>query len=266
MNIEPLSVNVDDMVSKMGDGDLSNLIQQTPYGGGSESQLNEGASLAIANDPGPGGIAIQGGNVLQPGQVQQAPGVAPSQPVQQGPDPSAAMRAEMQRLQQVAFESARAKIDADERAFRAEIADLPEHEQRIALAERQLEQTTQVNQWLNQERLTARQQAERQQEDLARRQYGFMVAHEAGLPFTNEAVRTALLAARDKNHMRQIAQELVGAMNGGHAQQVRQQANQGVFAAGGNNGAVAPAQGPKQYSGDLDGLVAARNYQMVNWG
>jgi len=264
--MEPVSVNIDDMVTKMGDGNLSALIQQTPYANGSEAQLNEGAALAMANDPGPGGIALQAGNVYQPGQVQQAPGVAPSQPVQQAPDQSAAMRAEMQRLQQVAFESARAKIEAEERAFQAEIADLPEHEQRIALAERQLEQTTQVNQWLNQERLSQRQQAQAQQEDLARRQFGFIVAHEAGLPFNNEAVRTALLSARNGDHMRQIARELVTAMNGGHVQQVRQQANQGVFAAGGNNGASAPAQGPKQYSGDLDGLVAARNYQTVNWG
>lgn len=266
MDLQPLNVD-DQILSTMGDGNLSNLIAQTPYGAGSDSNLNEGASLAMANDPGPGGIA-QGGNVFPGGQGQQSPGLATGQIVQQGPPPAAVQQnaVEIQRLQEVAFRSAQAKIDAEERAFRAEIADLPEHEQELEITKRQLGQTTQVNQWLNQERLTARQQAQAQQEDLARRQYGFLVAHEAGLPFTNEGVRQALLSARDKNHMREIAQQLVGAMNGGQALQVQQQVNQHVFAAGGNTGAAAPGPRAVPYSGDLDSLVASRNYQMVNWG
>lgn len=266
MDLQPL--NVDDQIfQKMGDGNLPNLIAQTPYGAGSESQLNEGASLAIATDPGPNGIA-QGQNVLQPGQVQQAPSFAASQPVQQGPDTAAqqAAAAEIRRLQDIAFRTAQDKLQAEDRAFLAEIADLPEVEQRLAKAERLVDQTTQVNQWLNQERMTARQRQESAQADLARRQFGFIVAHEAGLPFQNEAVRTALLGARDKAHMKQIAQELVAAMNGGQAAQVKQQHNAGVFAAGGQVSQTPPAKAPAQRSGDLDGLVASRNYQIVNWG
>lgn len=272
----PNNVDAQILSTMNGDG-LQGLIENTGYQGvSSTQQLPEGVNLSFAGEQTPiGQIPGQPGNTIQPGAVQQQqvvtqPAVTPQIPVQQ-PDNRA--NAEVQRLQRVAFEAAQARIDAEERAFAAEIRDLPEHEQLLAIAERERDQTKAVNGWLNQQRqaerqrqMTQAQQLEAQQQDSAKRQWGFIYATQAGLPFNNEAIRSAILAARDQAHMQQIVQELAGIVSGSRGNQAQQQLQQGVFAAGGNNGAAATGPRPVPRSGDLDTLIASRGYQTVNWG
>jgi hypothetical protein len=270
--------NVDaGILANINDSGLQGLIENTGYQNVSSSQqLPEGVNLSFAGEQTPVGVIPgQPGNTGQPGMVQQQPAL--TQPVtaprivETRPDPRQA--AEVQRLQQVAFEAAQARIDAEERAFAAEIRDLPDHEQQLAITERELNQTKQVNQWLNQKRqqerqaqMTQAQQLEAQQQDAAKRQWGFIYATQAGLPFNNEAIRSAILAARDQAHMQTIVRDLAGIVSGSRGQQAQQQLQGGVFAAGGNNGAAATGPRPVPRSGDLDTLIQSRNYQTVNWG
>jgi hypothetical protein len=248
---------------------LSGLIENTGYQPASVDQVPAGVKLDMAG-PDAGGSqnpGLQAGNAIAPGPqfVEQPVTQQPiQQPAQQPATPQADPR--LAHFEQVAFDAAQKRIEAEEELFRVKIADLSEAEQRAAIAERERDQTKEVNLWLNQERERERTQIQSQQQQASKRSWAFIFATQAGLPFDNEAVQAALLGARNREQMATIAQNLAGLANAGQGQQATAQLQNGTFAAGGNNGAAAPAVKPVPRSGDIGALIESRNYQNVNWG
>ena len=248
---------------------LSGLIENTGYQPASADQVPAGVKLEMTG-PDAGGSqnpGLQAGNVITPGTQQEVQPVAQQpafQPAQQPATPQADPR--LAHFEQIAFDAAQKRIEAEEELFRVKISDLSETEQRAAIAERERDQTKEVNLWLNQEREKERHQIQSQQSQASKRSWAFIFATQAGLPFDNQAVQTALLGARNREQMAAIAQNLAGLVTGTQGQQATHQLQNGTFAAGGNNGAAAPAAKPVPRSGDLGTLIDSRNYQNVNWG
>lgn len=249
---------------------LSGLIESTGYQQASPDALPDGVNLDFAGEPTPFSQQ-QPGNIVapvqqpagQPAQTQQpAFQQAVQQPAQQqqGPDPRLA------HFEQIAFEAAQKRIEAEEAKFQLEIRDLSDTEQRLALAERERDQTKEVNLWLNQERQRERAEIQGQQQQASKRSWAFIYATQAGLPFDNEGVQSALLGARNREQMAKVAADLASVVGGNQGQQAQQQLQNGTFAAGGNNGAAAAPVKPVPRSGDLDTLIGSRRYQTVNWG
>lgn len=254
-----------EITSRMGD--LSGKIGSTPYQQGSESQLPQGVNLTGVNDPSaPADVQALAGNVVPNSGIPLNNGVTPVypqaaqnggfvQPQNQNAD------AERQRLEQVAYEASMKRIDAEERAFQAEIAHLSDEDRERAVLERELGQTREVNNWLNQQVSGSRQQMtqlQQRQQQQAKNYWVIHVANQAGLPIENQAISAALRAAESPEHMRAIADELVNMVNGSARNTVQNQVNNGMFAAGGGNNAPAVPAGPKQRSGDISGLIASR--------
>jgi hypothetical protein len=269
--------NVDESIlNRMGD--LSDMIGQTGYVAGSPEQLPEGTNLSGVGDPNaPSDLGNYVGNVAQPGQVIHPAGVVPAQqmnpqPVQPAVD-VAAMQAERQRLEQVAYNASMARIQAEEARFQAEIANYSDEEKERATLARELEQTREVNGWLNTQvnqakgQLTAAQQRQQQvQQESAKKQWAILYAHRYGLPIENQAVRAALHAAEDPQQMDGISQQLVGIMNQRTQVASQNQINSGILAAGSGGTTPPTRQGPKRGSGDISGLIASRSPQTVSWG
>src|SRR5688572_28616055 len=109
-------------------GDLSAVISGTGYVAGSPDNLPEGTNLSGVGDPNaPADLSQHIGNVVEPGQIVVQPGVVPQQqqtiaPVQ--PAMQAGLDAERQRLERIAYENSMRAIEAEERAFQAQIANL----------------------------------------------------------------------------------------------------------------------------------------------
>lgn len=252
--------NIDAAVlNNLGDG-LAGVIAGTPYQPASAEAVNPGVNLVSAGEPGQSAGVGQPGNVVAPGQVVQAPRVTPSMQPQIDP-------AEHERLRQVAFEASAARIEAEEARFEAEIAHLSEDEQRVAILERQLEQTSRVNNWLNNRVQTHEQSTVQQRQEFAKRQRAFLMARQAGLPFEDETVRTTLMTAQNPQHMANLVQGMVRLIGENRANQARSQLNGGMFAAGGSSaGSTGPNLRQMERSGDLTGLIGSRGYTTVNWG
>jgi hypothetical protein len=270
--------NVDESILRnMGDG-LSDVISGTQYQVGSPDALPEGTNLSGIGDPNaPADIGQYIGNVTQPGQVVANQGVVSQiQPTTQPAQPAvdvAAIQAERQRLEQIAYNASMQRIEAEEAAFQASIANLDEETREMRVLERELEQQREVNNWLNTQvtglrgQMTqAQQEAYQRQQEASKRQWGILMGHRYNLPYENEAVRTALLGAESPEHMEAIAQNLVQIVNQGARVTSQNRFNSGILAAG--SGATAPTapQGPKPRSGDISGLIASRSPQTVNWG
>ena len=254
--------NIDLLVENNAGGNLSEVIASTNY---------QPASEGIVLPAEPGRHIVDGRLTDAAPQVagQQPLGVTtqpqlPQQPVVD-PTQSPQYQQAQQQLEAQMRAAALARIEAEEARFEADIAHLSEEEQDRKRLERQVEQTQQVNAWLNQQRQTERMTLEQRQQDIAKRQWGFLYARQAGLPFENPAIRSAILAANDRTEMQQIVQGLVNYVNSLQGQQAQQQLTNGVFAAGASN-ETAPPAGPKQRSGDIEGLIAARGYTLVNMG
>lgn len=248
---------------------LSGLINSTGYQPASSEALPDGVNLDMAGPDAGGSLnpGLQGGNVttpvLQPTEqpaTQQPAFTVPQEPATPQADPRLA------HFEQVAFDAAQKRIEAEEQLFRVQIADLSEAEQRAAIAERERDQTKEVNVWLNQERQKERGQLMAQQQQASKRSWAFIYATQAGLPFDNQAVQSALLGARNREEMAKVAADMAGLVGGNQGQQANQQLQNGTFAAGGNNGGAAPVAKPVPRSGDLGALIESRNYQNVNWG
>lgn len=248
---------------------LSGLIENTGYQPASADLVPDGVNLDMTG-PDAGGSrnpGLQAGNAIAPGTqpVDQQVAQPPVFPMAQQPaTPQADPR--LAHFEQVAFEAAQKRIEAEEELFRVKIADLSETEQRAAIAERERDQTKEVNLWLNQERQKEQQAIRQQQAEASKRSWAFIFATQAGLPFDNDAVKTALLGAKNRQEMKTIAQQMAALTNGGQGRQAQQQLADGTFAAGGNNGGAAPPARAKPYSGDLDTYIGSRGYQTVNWG
>jgi hypothetical protein len=239
---------------------LSGLIESTGYQQASPDALPDGVNLDFAGEPTPFSQQ-QPGNAVAPVQQRADQPVQVQQPAQQqGPDPRLA------HFEQIAFEAAQKRIEAEEAKFQLEIRDLSETEQRLALAERERDPTKEVNQWLNQERQRERSEIQAQQQQASKKSWAFIYATQAGLPFDNEGVQAALLGARNREQMAKVAADLANVVGGNRGQQAQQQLQNGTFAAGGNNGAAATPVKPVPRSGDLDTLIGSRRYQTVNWG
>lgn len=248
------STNVDSSIlANMGDG-LQGLIQNTPAATATAADIIPGTNLSGDPALAPGGvgqagnIAPNGGGGLVTPQVPSAPVITPEQ---------------VAHLQQTAYNATQQRIELEEALFETQLAasDLTEVEKQLVRTQRELEQTQQVNGWLNN-------QQERQlsaQEQQAKSLYGLTLASQVGLPYDNPGVKQALLAARNSQEMQQIAVNLAQAINGNQRQQVQAQAQMGIFSAGGNNGAAGPASQPKPYSGDLAGFINSRPAVAVNW-
>lgn len=253
--------NIDESVlSNLGSDNLVGLISQTPYQPASPEVLNPGVNLNFTGEPGQVAGAGQPGNVVQPGQVSGVPGVTPSPQPQVDPG-------EYERLRKIAFDASSARIEAEERAFEAQIQNLSQGEREMAILERQVEQTTKVNQWLNNRVQTQEMTQHQRNQEMAKRQRAILTAQQLGLPYDNEAVRATLLSARNPEEMLARGQGIANLIGQNQATQARQQLTGGVFAAG---GASAGSSGPNlrnfERSGDLTGLIENRGYTTVNWG
>lgn len=254
------SENIDNLIPS--DGDLSSLIGSTQYQSASPADIPDGVNLQESGEPG-GPVGQQYANVA--GAVE-TPAMTAAETTG-GVDPEThRIRQQAYEASQAAFRATQQRIEAEERAFEASIAHLPEDEQDRLILQREVEQTRQVNSYLNNQIQTSRQQQEAAQQDWAKRQWGFLYANQAGLPFDNPGVRAAVMAATSRQEMQQIVQNLVAVANGGRQGNIMNQINGGAFAAGGNRGATSSAQGPKKYSGDTEGLIASRGYITVNMG
>jgi hypothetical protein len=269
--------NVDDSILN-NMGDLSGMISGQQYQVGSPDQLPEGTNLSGVGDPNvPADIAPLLRDAAQPGQVVVQPGVVPQQPISHQPVPQMQPQAVddtlRRQLEQQAYNASVRAIEAEEQAFEARIANLSEEEQTLERVKREAAQAKEVNTWLNQKvnglqrQMTAQEQAayQRQQES-SKNQWGFLTAHQHGLPYENPTIRAALMGAENPEHMKQIAAGLVQLMNQSVQQTSQRQLTNGTLAAGG--GAMGPStpQGPRQRSGDIAGLIASRNPTAVNWG
>jgi hypothetical protein len=248
------NTNVDSAIlANMGDG-LQSLIQNTPAASATAADIIPGTNL---ND----------GPALAPGGVGQAGNIAPTgggglvTPQTPGP---AMTPEQVAHLQQVAYNATQERIDLEEQLFESQLAasDLTEVEKQLVRTQRELDQTQQVNGWLNRQQ----QQVMTSQEMQAKSLYGLTLAHQTGLPFDNPGVKQALMAANSSQEMRQIAASLAQAINVNQRQQVAGQVQAGIFQAGGNTGGVPQATQPKQHSGDLGGLIRSRPTTVVNWG
>jgi hypothetical protein len=238
-------------------GDLSSVIGRSPYVTGSPDQLPEGVNLSGVGDPNmPRDAAQYLGNVADPGMSGMTPQVGPGP----GMDPG-----ERQRLEQVAYDASMARIDAEEQAFQVAISGYSdEDKERFTLA-RELEQTREVNEWLNAKLQGNEQQQQQQASEGNKRKWLMVVATQTGLPLANQAVTTALLKAQNVQEMYTIANGLTQLVGGGQAQSAQRNMNSGILAAGGRPMPSSP-QGPKRSSGDIAGLIGSRGAVSVNMG
>lgn len=270
------------IVAQMDGSGLQQVLQSVPYQTGSVTQLNEGVNLlGLGQDPSaPQGMQqahqqyVMAQNPQANPLVQQlaAPGGGfPGQTAGQPEIPfmgnqAQFSQADVERLRQIALQATQARVAADEAAFQAEIANLPEEERVLREAVRERDQAMQVNGWLNGRIQSIEQAQYQQQQQASKNAWGFIIATRSGLPYSNPAIKSALMAANSEAEMMQIAQGMVGLITGNQQQQVQQQLNSGVFAAGGNQ--AGGGQGQLQQfegSGNLGALLNNRGYQSVSW-
>lgn len=258
-NSGPANVDSGILASMTADDRLQEAIGSRQYVNGSSDQLNPGVNLSGLGDPNVPASVAPYLNTAAPGQT----GVTnPSATVQVPRSEFENLRNVALNAQQAALDNANARIEAEEAAFQARIAYLPEHEKKVAVLERELGQFSQVNGYLNEQLGTV----EQRRQESAKAQWAFLMERNTGLPVNDPQVRGLLMSAQNPQDMaakaRGIAQLIVNNRQANNVQQL----HNGTFAAGGVNGASAAANGPKRHSGDLDGLINSRGYTAVNWG
>lgn len=261
---------------RLPSGDLSGVIGNAQYVQGSPDQLPQGVNLTGVNDPSaPADINQYAGNVAAvPGGLVQQPGVTPGI-VQQQPlgvqQPQAAQpdAHRVQELERIAYEANLARINAEEQAFQASIANLDDDTKEKMVLARELEQTREVNTWLNGRLQGVQQQHQETQQQFQQRAKNYWVmhvAHQSGLPIEEPAIRNALAGANDPNEMRAIAGRLVELINQSAAQSSQQVVNSGIFATGSGTSQPAAVAQPKKRSGDIAGLIGSRGQIAVQMG
>ena len=269
--------NFDELIeSNLPKGDLSGVIGNTQYQGGSPENLNPGVNLTGIGDPNaPADIGQYLGNVAAVPTVQQqqpgvTPGIVPQQPVgvqQQQAVPQTPDR--VAELQNIAYQANLKRIEAEENAFQASIQHLDDDAKERAVLARELEQTREVNTWLNQRIQGVQrqvQETEQQYQQRAKNYWVMHVAHQSGLPIEEPAIRNALAGANSPDEMRAIAANLVGLINRNVQESSQQVVNSGIFAAGSGTSTPAATAQPKQRSGDIAGLIGSRGQVAVNIG
>lgn len=247
------NINVDEgLLNNMGS--LQGLISQTPVQAASPEGLNPNIQLDFVPPGHAGQVAGQPVDVSSGG---VAGVVSPQQPTSPGMDP-----AEVQRLRDIAYNATQEKIETEEKFFelQLEASNLTEVEKELLRKDRELQQTQQVNGWLNNQQ----QAIHNQREQAAKTGVGFLVAQQVGLPYNNPAIKQAIMNGRSPEEMRQIAVGLAESINNAQRQQIAGQANSGIFAGGTPGNVGGPA--PKPFSGDLGGLVRSRPVTTVQWG
>lgn len=262
--------NVDSVIlDKMGDG-LQNLIQGTGYQPAS-SEAVQGVNLNFQGEPG----AIPGqqvANAVSQQVIQPQPSVTPSYPANQ-PDPVAIQQQAQQAIQHfqdLAFQATAERIQAEEEAFEARISGLDDDAKEVERVKRERDQLRQLNEYQTRQ---GQQQQQRfqsvQQQDFQRRQQvaksqtGVLVATKNGLPYDQEWVQQALMAAQDRNQMERIAQGIAQSLHANHAANVQNQINRGVFSAGGNTGSPALGPQPREGRDSISDLIGSRGYVTV---
>lgn len=263
--------NIDSVIlDKMGNG-LQSLIAKQEYQPASTDGL-QGVNLTFQGEPGAipqGQIANVGGQQVV---VQPQPGVTPSYPVNQ-PDPMQIQQQASQAIENfrnIAFEATAKRIEAEEAKFESDIAGLSDEEKQYKRMERELDQTRQLYQYNQQQQAQTSQQlqyqaqiAEARRQEVAKNQHGLLVANQHGLPYSEEWVRNALMAAQNPQHMHSIAAGIVQTLQQQQVANVNNQINRGVFAAGGNTGNTALGPQPREGSGEFADLINSRGYITV---
>lgn len=204
--------------------------------------------------------------------VGAAPGYLPyqTQPqVQPGIDPDqfAALQEYALRLEQSNLAAAQQAIQAEEYAFRAAIADLPEEDQVIAWQQRQIDQLAQANGALSQRLQITEEMAEEEEQEYYKDVVASELCRRAGINYANPQVEAAFMAAQTMPEMHNLVNLLTAnrprPVQQALPQQAMQQRPPGWAAAAGT-AVPAGAQAVRPGSGDLAGYLRAKGgYQVA---
>lgn len=259
-------------------GSLEGLLSERGYTTATVPMQGE---TVVRNEFGPGAppVSAQDPYAAPGASPQDVSGVVPqpvpaAQPVQQYVQPQQpqisveqyqAAMAYAQRMEQAAQESARNLQEAEDLRFLASIEHLPQVEQDREILIRYNKQLEAAYQGVTTERQTELETREEQEQLDAKEQVAWTLAMRNRLPWENEGVRAAILAAPDRRTMDSIvaglAQYATPARNGA-AQTPAQIAGQVVAApARGSNSGTRP-NAVKPGSGDLAGYLKSKPYQI----
>jgi len=225
--------------------------------------------------PGPGdyaanGVVPQGGNGVVPQQpyLPAQPSPQPAQPPQVSVQQYHAAMAYASQMQAAAQEAARQRLELEDQLFLARIADLDESEQNAAILYRHNQQLQAANRGLS-ETLQERQAREEEEEqEEAKVGVAMVLALRNGLPWENQGVKNALLAAPDRQTMDSIIEGLKQVVpRPQYLGQTPAQVAAGQIAAapGRGNAGVGQQQGPKPGSGDIAGYLKSKSYQVGSY-
>ena len=276
-----------DSVQEQGEG-LAGLIQGTTYqpafdGEPVNSPTNAEAGVTPGADSTPGGTQGEGlspasGNTNDPPATGQQDGVTtqPSAP-STGNAPSPQYSADEIRLMQEQIQNQQRyinmharQVQADqERKFQESLAEMDETERRAAIAEREAHKyRTQAQFLANQQKM---QQASEQEK--AKRTLATIIAGDNGLPLS---VSTALLTATSLDQMESMARDIAADLNASRAPVQGSPAVEAPastpspqpnpYVAGGDSVSSDTTPEVEKGSGDLLGLIAQNQYQVIqNW-
>jgi len=266
-----------DVLNNMGD--LSGLLAERGY---TTATVAMDGETVVRNPYGTESSFPADGTqyVTHGAQPEQQPGVvpppqAPAQPVQQPQQPQVSLQqyqAAMSyaaRMQQAAQEAARLKLEAEDEAWLAGIAHLPQLEQDREILIRHNQRLQEANNHLYETDQQRREREEEEEQLEAKEIVAWTLATQHGLPWGNEGVRTALMSAPDRQTMDAMINGLRALTPAQQAQvaapQTRAQVAGQQFVAAparGGGGRQAPAVRPG--SGDIAGLLKSRPYQAVS--
>lgn len=269
--------------------DLAGLIQGTVYQAAIDGEVvtpTEAAPTGVTpgSDSPPDGTQGEGlspasGNTATPPAQGEQPGVTPqTSPPEPGNAPSPQYSAEQIRLmqeqianqQRIINMNSQAILAEQERRFQASLEEMDESERRAAIAEREANKyRTQAQYLANQ---VQREKAAEQEK--AKRTLATIVASDNGLPLS---VSTALLNATSLEHMESMAREIAADLQANRApiqgspaqtepQTPEPSTANPAFVAGGDSVSSDTTPKVEPGSGDLMGLIAQNQYQIVqNW-
>jgi hypothetical protein len=232
-------------------------------------------NTALINDPGqhplPAGPGVGQGQV--PGVVPQP---VPAQPVQQQPAITPQMYHaavyRQQQLEAAAAQATREKLEADDRAFLAEISHLDEDDQRIKLYERYIQQLDEANQGLAAKMQAIEAQDEEMEQNAAKGRVATNKMLAAGLmPALYPDLRAALMDVETPQAMDRLvntARRYVGANapqpGAAPPPQTRARTAAGQYVAGPGRGTTnGTAPTVKEGSGNLSGYLKGKPYQIA---
>jgi len=205
------------------------------------------------------GVVPQTAVPAQPVQPVVQPQPQPQQPQISVEQYQAAM-AYAQRMQEAAEQAAREKQEQEDLRFLDSISHLPQVEQDREILIRYNKQLEAAYKAQQDEVTTDRERQEEEEQLAAKEQVAWTLAMRNRLPWENEGVRNALMAAPDRRTMDSIVAGLAAYATPRAVAQTPAQVAAGVVAAparGANAGRV-PA--PKQGSGDLSTYLKSKPY------